>query len=92
MMEKNPKKEKKQKMQTEGDEESKLRKNSCSDCGKNFKRNRNLITHVITIYEKKKPFKCDTCGDCFGTKQRLGSHINSVHAKIKKQTISMCKL
>ena len=67
------------------EEASRMKKNSCSYCGKTFPKNQNLITHVITIHEKKKPFKCDTCGDCFGTNQRLGSHINSVHAKIKKQ-------
>ena len=69
----------------EGEEASKIRKISCSFCGKTFPKNQNLIIHVNTIHEKKKPFKCDTCGKSFGTNQRLGSHIDSVHSENKKQ-------
>ena len=67
----------------EGEEESRLRKISCHLCDKSFARNQNLVYHVATVHEEKKPFKCDKCGNCFGTKQNMESHIKVMHEKIK---------
>mgnify|MGYP001165653022 CR=1 FL=1 len=43
----------------EREKESKLRKNTCGLCSKDFSQNQNMEYHVATVHEGKKPFKCD---------------------------------
>ncbi|KAG9462824.1 hypothetical protein GDO78_023035 [Eleutherodactylus coqui] len=46
---------------------------SCSECGKCFTKNRNLVTHE-RIDTGEKPFSCSECGKCFTRKSHLSVH------------------
>ena len=34
---------------------------NCEICGKSFSRQANLILHMASIHDEKRPFKCDIC-------------------------------
>ncbi|XP_066460903.1 zinc finger protein 665-like [Eleutherodactylus coqui] len=46
---------------------------SCSECGKCFTKNRNLVTHQ-RIHTRGKPYSCSECGKCFTRKSHLSVH------------------
>ena len=52
---------------------------SCGFCDKQFAQKRNLVRHIQTVHEKKKPFCCSLCDTPFGTKQTLERHFAKVH-------------
>ncbi|KAM4651404.1 uncharacterized protein O3C94_013895 isoform 2-T2 [Discoglossus pictus] len=45
----------------------------CSDCGKGFTSNANLVKHK-RIHTGEKPFACSDCGKCFSTISNLNAH------------------
>ena len=53
------KKKRKDLEKAEEERESKMRKNTCGFCSKDFFQNQKLVYHVATVHEGKKPFKCD---------------------------------
>ena len=53
--------------------------NTCNYCGRKFSQKNNMLGHVATVHEKKKPFHCEVCSSIFAEKRRLKEHITSVH-------------
>ena len=47
--------------------------NSCSTCGKSFKKPSDLIRHV-RIHTGERPYRCDQCSRDFTVKSTLDSH------------------
>lgn len=64
------------------------KKHVCNECGKNFKRNRNLVIHMK--YHKQPEFGCDDCGDYFFEKSSLNDHIQSSHLQTKAHKCKYC--
>ncbi|KAM4034817.1 uncharacterized protein ACNLHF_021517 [Anomaloglossus baeobatrachus] len=54
---------------------------SCSECGKYFNRQSNLIIHKKT-HTGEKPYSCPECGKCFAEKSKLVRH-QKIHAMEK---------
>ncbi len=40
----------------------------CKICGHLFTQTGDLAKHILTVHEKKRPFKCEMCGKAFGEK------------------------
>ena len=59
-------------------------KSSNDICDYMFSQKGDMIRHVATVHEKKKPHKCPLCDDCFGVKSSLKVHIRIVHEGIKR--------
>ncbi|XP_055850569.1 uncharacterized protein LOC129915129 [Episyrphus balteatus] len=59
----------------------------CSLCGRGFKNNGNLKSHIVITHEKLKPFKCNDCKRTFSCKSNLNKHLKSrvwTHSCVKE--------
>ena len=61
----------------------------CHVCGKTFKTNFSVNTHVAAVHEKKM-FKCSACEKSFKSTQYLQVHFESVHEGKKRFECSLC--
>ncbi|XP_073536747.1 oocyte zinc finger protein XlCOF8.4-like [Phyllobates terribilis] len=61
---------------------------SCSECGKYFSWNSNLIKHK-KIHAGVRPFSCEECGKCFREKSNLVRH-QRIHTGTKPFSCSEC--
>ncbi|XP_073408586.1 uncharacterized protein [Dendrobates tinctorius] len=61
---------------------------SCSECGKYFTWNSNLIKHK-KIHAGQRPFTCEECGKCFREKSNLLRH-QRIHTGTKPFSCSEC--
>ena len=56
----------------------------CDTCGKSFRTNSGLVSHITRIHEDApKDFKCDLCSKSFGQKSNLDYHIENAHREIE---------
>ncbi|XP_051553757.1 gastrula zinc finger protein XlCGF7.1-like isoform X2 [Myxocyprinus asiaticus] len=62
--------------------------NTCTQCGKSFKKRRSLRNHMIT-HTGERPFKCTQCGKSFAHKSSLQFHIKA-HTGEKPFTCHQC--
>ena len=62
---------------------------SCHVCGKTFKTNQIVNTHVAAVHEKKM-FKCSACEKSFKSTQYLQVHFESVHEGKKRFECNLC--
>ncbi|XP_041664296.1 gastrula zinc finger protein XlCGF8.2DB-like [Cheilinus undulatus] len=62
--------------------------NSCSDCGKIFKKKRNLMTHMI-IHTKDTILDCSKCDERFNLKAHLEQHMR-IHVVAKPISCPEC--
>ena len=42
-----------------------------------------MTKHVVSVHEKKKPFKCEICDKGFSQKHKMKIHVASVHEEKK---------
>ena len=54
--------------------QKKSKRRICDICGKDFKSNETLRSHVSAVHEKKKPWKCNKCGDTYKYRSGLDHH------------------
>lgn len=64
---------------------------SCSECGKSFQSNSNLVICGEKIHLRKKRHSCNECGKSFWTKTRLSWHLNT-HKSGKTYECEFCGL
>ena len=48
-------------------------------CARDFSLKADMEKHILSVHEKKKPFKCDTCDYCTSHRHALKRHIATVH-------------
>ena len=56
---------------------------NCSHCNSNFSRKPNLLRHVESVHERKRPFVCTICNHEFAHKNDLKRHTIVVHEEKK---------
>ncbi|XP_023212887.1 zinc finger protein 761-like [Centruroides sculpturatus] len=61
---------------------------TCEECGKNFVRKKNLLSHKKT-HSNERPHKCVECGQTFSLRNTLVCH-RRVHTKERLYTCSLC--
>lgn len=63
----------------------------CPSCKKKFSTNGNLKNHILTIHEKKRPFKCThpNCDKSYSNKSRLEVH-ERTHSGIRPYVCHIC--
>ena len=47
--------------------------------------------HIISIHEKKKPYKCPRCDKCFAQQGHINGHVRAVHEGIKDHQCPLCE-
>jgi uncharacterized Zn-finger protein len=47
--------------------------------------------HIISIHEKKKPYKCPRCDKCFAQQGHINGHVRAVHEGIKDHKCPLCE-
>ncbi|CAH1780327.1 unnamed protein product [Owenia fusiformis] len=57
----------------------KIKRHSCTRCGKSFYDLKNLRMHVDTVHEGKRPFICDICGKAMARSHALQVHLGIQH-------------
>ena len=53
--------------------------NTCDVCSSSFESKGDLKRHIVSVPERKNPFKCDICCSAFSQKINLKAHVSSVH-------------
>ena len=51
----------------------------CEYCEKDFRNEKEMTGHVVTVHEGKKPYKCEVCKKYFGRKETVERHVNEFH-------------
>ena len=63
-------------------------------CSKNIqskpKENQGLVENILSVQEKKKPFKCKFCGNGYSYKSKMNRHVSSVHEGKKPFKCEFC--
>ena len=59
-----------------------------SICNANFKQKRNLVGHIASVHDGRKPFECSICDAKFADKSNLSKHISSLHESENLHEIS----
>ena len=51
---------------------------------------KDMIQHLVSVHNEKKPFVCQECFDGFKTKTSLKTHVENIHLKVKNAHCSIC--
>ncbi|CAG0882962.1 unnamed protein product [Cyprideis torosa] len=62
-----------------------IKSSICDICGRSFRGNYQLRTHVTAVHDKLRPFECPNCHLTFGEKATLKKHIRNLHTDYSKQ-------
>ena len=62
----------------------------CSKCESAFARKDNLVSHISSVHEKKKPYECHSCDSAYAKKDNLKVHISAIHEGKKPNNCPIC--
>jgi len=59
----------------------------CLGCYSTFEGKDKLLSHVLSVHEKRKSFPCPVCPKCFDRKRQLLLHITTIHEATSRDII-----
>ena len=62
----------------------------CLECESAFARKDNLVSHISSVHEKKKPYECHSCDSAYAKKDNLKVHISAIHEGKKPNNCPIC--
>ena len=62
----------------------------CIECESAFARKDNLVSHISSVHEKKKPYECHSCDSAYAKKDNLKVHISAIHEGKKPNNCPIC--
>ena len=67
------------------------RSHQCPHCESLFTRKDNLISHIASVHERKKPYQCTDCNQSYAKKDNLKVHVAAIHEGKKLNKCPDCE-
>ena len=67
------------------------RSHQCPHCESIFSRKDNLISHIASVHERKKPYQCTDCNQSYAKKDNLKVHVAAIHEGKKLNKCPDCE-
>merc|ERR1712008_189120 len=67
------------------------RSHQCPQCESLFTRKDNLISHIASVHERKKPYQCTDCNQTYAKKDNLKVHVAAIHEGKKLNKCPDCE-
>jgi len=66
------------------------RSHQCPNCTSIFSRKDNLMSHIASVHEKKKPHQCTDCDQTYAKKDNLKVHMAAIHEGLRLNKCPHC--